>query len=264
MERREGETRNGREKREKTKLISGTEGESRCTEECSLTARRDYTRTVPLVLLPWFSESGSDRSMFPTFLSRTGALNKYPSLLLASELPRSRSRKRDIRRYFLPAQESPFKKTTTLENKHTPSAFSSVDYLSCVGLRPRVDHYGSRGFGDLLRTQLPVAHLYQIHLTLFTGCVKSSIVFSSPEEQLVQQYMKSLRSQVTTSNYCSTSCHTSTNKRAGEYQLGQITSHRPTVLRPGKSARSLHITHIHTPRTLYISGNSTIYKDLSR
>lgn len=75
MERREGEARDGREKGEKTKLISGTEGESRCAEECSLTARRDYTRTVPLVLLPWFSESGSDRSMFPTFLSRTGALN---------------------------------------------------------------------------------------------------------------------------------------------------------------------------------------------
>lgn len=251
MERREGEARDGREKGEKTKLISGTEGESRCAEECSLTARRDYTRTVPLVLLPWFSESGSDRSMFPTFLSRTGALNTRhcPSRRNCRALV---GLERNTRRCCLPRKESPFKKTATLENRHTPSAFLSVDYISCVGLRPRVGDYGSRGFSDLLRTQLPVAHLYQIHLALFTGCVKSSIVFSSPEEQLVQQYMKSLRSQVTTSNYCSTSCHTSANKRAGEYQLGQITSHRPTVLRPGNSARSLHITHIHAPQLVYL------------
>ena len=192
--------------------------------------------------------------MFPTFLSRTGALDTRQPLRRNC---RALGLEQNTRRLHLPTPPhrpgSPFKKTTTLENRHTPSAFSSVDYISCVGLRPRVDDYGSRGF-DELRTQLPVAHLYQIHPTLFTGCVKSSTVFSSPEEQLVHQYMKSLRSQVTTSNYCSTSCHTSANKRAGEYQLGQITSHRPTVLRPGKSARSLHITHIdsHTPQLVYL------------
>ena len=108
-----------------------------------LTACRDYTRTVPLV----FCSRGFPirfRSAFVSHVSLSDGSGtrerRITASPLASDLERNSRRAPSI---LIPRLRSrgmqtkiPFRENN---NRHTSSAISSGDYISCVGFRPRVD-----------------------------------------------------------------------------------------------------------------------------
>jgi hypothetical protein len=173
--------------------------------------------------------------MFPTFLSRTAAVHGNVELPpLASELPRSGSHRAGVPLTTLHSphisrrrMQTTVEKTTTLQDKHTPSAISSVAYISCVGCRPRVGvvllFYGIEL--DSIVTSFEPGFVLDFQSLTYTKsislCSQGALSrYSSPEERLVRHDMKSVRSQVTTRNYFSVELHA---------------THQPTNAQPSTS-----------------------------